>query len=122
MKIADVIPLENRVIVVPIGGPEKSEGGIIMPDAVKDKTTIGKVVAVGRGKRLDDGTILGTIVRSGDTVVYHEYGGKDVECSDGNCKILEEEDIMARIAVPCEKTYVNELETTAPQPHPDGGA
>jgi len=87
-------PLEDRVIVKPNEAEEKTAGGIVLPDAAKEKPLTGKVVAVGPGKLLDSGKRGEMSVKKGDTVVFGKYGGSDVKVDDVEYKILRENEIL----------------------------
>lgn len=68
-------PLKDKVVVKPSEGEEKTAGGIFIPDSAKKKPQEGKIIAVGTGRTLDDGTLKPLSVKVGDTVVYSKYGG-----------------------------------------------
>jgi chaperonin GroES len=88
-------PLGDRVIIKPLEPETKTKGGIVLPDTVKEKPQEGKVVAVGKGKVLENGTIQKLDVKEGDTVLYGKYSGTEV-ISDGiEYLIVREEDILA---------------------------
>lgn len=90
----NIKPLYDRVLIEPIQ-EEKTQGGIIIPDTAKDKPSKGKVVAVGAGYRLDDGTIKPLSVKVGDIVVYSKWGGSEVKIHDKDLTIMKESDILA---------------------------
>ena len=72
-------PLGDRVLVKKLEEQEeKTAGGIIIPDAAKEKAQVGKVVAVGKGRRAEDGTLVPMDIKIGDTVFYAKYAGVDV--------------------------------------------
>ncbi|MHC4531417.1 MAG: co-chaperone GroES [Planctomycetota bacterium] len=87
-------PLEDRVIIKQLEAEEKTSGGIILPDAAKEKPQIGKVVAVGPGKVLDNGKRGKMSVKSKDEVIYSKYMGNDVEIDGETYVILKESDIL----------------------------
>jgi chaperonin GroES len=87
-------PLDDRVIIKQLEAEEKTSGGIILPDAAKEKPQIGKVVAVGPGKLLDNGKRGKMSVKSKDEVIYAKYMGNDVEVDDETYVILKESDIL----------------------------
>jgi chaperonin GroES len=89
-------PLGDRILVEPIEKEEK-KGGIIIPDTAKEKPQEGKVIAVGPGKRTDDGKILPMNVKVGDRVLYGKYSGTEVKIDDKNYLILHEDDILGVI-------------------------
>jgi len=87
-------PLDDRVVVKPNEAEEKTAGGIVLPDAAKEKPLLGKVVAVGPGKLLDNGQRGEMSVKKGDTVVFGKYGGSDIEIDGTEYKILRESEIL----------------------------
>jgi len=90
-------PLDDRVVVEPLEAEEKTAGGILLPDSAKQKPQRGRVVAVGPGKLLDDGTRAALAVTKGDEVLYGKYAGNDVKIANKEVKILREGDILAKI-------------------------
>jgi len=90
-------PLDDHVVVEPLEAEETTAGGIILPDAAKEKPTRGRVVALGPGARLDDGTRAPMAVAVGDVVVYNQYGGTDVSLEDTDYKIVRESDLLAKV-------------------------
>ena len=72
-------PLNDRVVIEPSAAEEKTAGGIVLPEAAKEKPLTGKIVAVGPGKMNDDGSRIEMDVKVGDTVIYSRYGGTEVE-------------------------------------------
>lgn len=94
----DIKPLGDRIIVKPLEAEEKTKGGIIIPDAAKEKPQEGKVVAVGKGKVLDNGQVQAPEVKAGDRVLYGKYSGTEITTKDGeDLLIMREEDILAVI-------------------------
>jgi chaperonin GroES len=87
-------PLDDRVVVKPQEAEEKTAGGIVLPDTAKEKPLMGKVVAVGTGKLLDNGKRAQMSVKKGDTVLYGKYGGSDIEIDEQEYKILHESEIL----------------------------
>lgn len=88
-------PLGDRVVLKPIEVEEKTKGGIVLPDTAKEKPQQGKVIAVGSGRVLDNGTKVPLDVKVGDRVVYSKYGGVDVKIDDEEYLILTEREILA---------------------------
>jgi chaperonin GroES len=89
-------PLGDRVIIKPLEAESKTKGGIVLPDTVKEKPQEGKVIAVGKGKVLENGTVNKPEVKEGDTVLYGKYSGTEVTSKDGEeYLIVREEDILA---------------------------
>ena len=92
----DIRPLGDRIVVQPLEAEEVTKGGIILPDTAKEKPHEGKIVAVGRGKVLDNGQIQALEVKSGDRVLYRKYSGSEIKTKDGkDYLIMREEDILA---------------------------
>jgi chaperonin GroES len=91
----NVKPLEDRVIVKPLGAEEKTTGGIIIPDTAKEKPTKGEIVAVGPGKLSEDGARLPMSLKVGDTVLYGKYAGTEITIDGEECMILRESDVLA---------------------------
>ena len=87
-------PLHDRVIVERLEEEKKSAGGIIIPDAAKEKPMKGKVVAVGPGKRTDDGKLQPMYVKSGDTILFGKYSGTEVKIDGTEYVVMREDDIM----------------------------
>ncbi|MBU1298726.1 MAG: co-chaperone GroES [Bacteroidetes bacterium] len=88
-------PLADRVVVKPEVADEKTKGGIILPDTAKEKPVIGTVVAVGPGKRTDDGKIQPMDVKVGDKVLYGKYSGTEVTIDGEEYLIMRETDLFA---------------------------
>ncbi len=87
-------PLNDRVVVEPSKAEEKTAGGIVLPEAAKEKPLTGKVVAVGPGKMNDDGSRVKPDVKVDDTVLFGRYGGSEVEVDGVEYKILRESEIL----------------------------
>jgi chaperonin GroES len=90
-------PLDDRVVVRPLEAEEMTAGGIVLPDAAKEKPQRGKVLATGPGKLLDSGNRGELSVKIGDEVIYGKYGGSEVEVDGEDLKILRESDILAKV-------------------------
>jgi chaperonin GroES len=88
-------PLYDRVVVKPIEAEETTVGGIIIPDAAKEKPTKGEVLAVGDGKALDNGSVRAPKVKVGDKVIYGQYAGSAYKQDGVEYKIIREDDILA---------------------------
>jgi len=94
----DIKPLGDRIVVKPLEAENKSKGGILLPDTAKEKPQEAKVVAVGKGKTLDNGTVQAPEVKVGDKVLYGKYSGNEITTKEGEeLLILREEDILAII-------------------------
>ena len=90
-------PLDDRVVVEPLTAEEKTAGGIVLPDAAKEKPQRGKVLAVGPGRLLDSGERAQIAVAVGDEVLFAKYGGTEIEIDGREVKILRESDILAKV-------------------------
>ena len=93
-------PLGDRVLVKLLEETEKSPGGIILPDTAKEKPQEGKIIAVGKGRLLEDGTVRPLEVKVGDTVLFTKYSGTEVNHEEKEFLILREEDILAVVREP----------------------
>ena len=87
-------PLHDRVVVRRITAEEKSKGGIIIPDTVKEKPMEGEIVAVGPGARNEQGAIVALEVKSGDRVLFGKWSGTEVKLDGEELLIMKESDIM----------------------------
>jgi chaperonin GroES len=90
-------PLQDRVIVKRIEEQEKTKGGIIIPETAKEKPMEGKVIAVGKGKVLEDGKIHPLDVKAGDRVLFGKYAGTEVKIDGEEHLIMREDDILGVI-------------------------
>jgi len=94
----EIKPLGDRILVKPLEAANKSKGGIVLPDTAKEKPQEAKVVAIGKGKVLDNGTVVPPEVKVGDKVLYGKYSGNEIMSKEGEeLLILREEDILAII-------------------------
>ncbi|HOK96513.1 MAG TPA: co-chaperone GroES [Anaerohalosphaeraceae bacterium] len=89
-----LVPLEDRVVVKPQEAENKTAGGIVLPDTAKEKPLMGKVIAVGPGKLLDNGSRGSMSVKKNDIVLYGKYSGSEVEIEGTEYKILRESEIL----------------------------
>ncbi len=90
-------PLQDRIIVKRIEEEEKTKGGIIIPDTAKEKPMEGKVIAVGKGKLMDDGKVHPPDVKAGDRVLFGKYSGTEVKIDGEEHLIMREDDILGVI-------------------------
>ena len=93
-------PLGDRILVKLLETTEKSAGGIILPDTAKEKPQEGKVMAVGKGRLLDDGTVKPLETKVGDTVLFAKYSGTEVNHEEKEFLILREDDILGVLKEP----------------------
>lgn len=97
MKKSSIKPLHDRIVVERLESEEKTASGIIIPDTAKEKPSQGKVVAVGPGKTLDNGTVLKPTVNVGDTVLFGKYSGTEVNIDGTKLLIMKEDDVLATL-------------------------
>ncbi|KPK42486.1 MAG: molecular chaperone GroES [Omnitrophica WOR_2 bacterium SM23_29] len=88
-------PLGDRILVKALEAEEKTKGGIVLPDTAKEKPQEGKVIAIGKGKLIEDGTIKPLEVKIGDIVLYGKYSGTEISHEGEDLLILKEDDILA---------------------------
>jgi len=88
-------PLHDRIIVKRIEEEEKTVGGIIIPDTAKEKPQQGKVIAVGKGKILENGKVNPMTIKKGDRVLFGKYAGTDIKIDGEEHLIMREDDILA---------------------------
>ena len=91
----NIAPLGDRVVLKRAEAEETTAGGIVLPDAAKDKPQRGEVVAVGDGHVKDDGTKVPLTVKEGDTVIFSSYAGDEITIGDDELLLLRESDILA---------------------------
>ena len=92
-----VRPLHDKVLIQRLDGEETTKGGIIIPDSAKEKPQEGKVVAVGTGRFLEDGSVKPLEVKKGDKILFSKYGGTEISIDGESYLILSEEEILAVI-------------------------
>jgi chaperonin GroES len=92
-----VRPLHDRLIVERLEDSEQVVGGIIIPDTAKEKPQQGKVVAVGKGKVKEDGTVTPLDVKAGDTVLFGKYSGQEIKLDGIEYLIMREDEILGVI-------------------------
>jgi len=90
-------PLGDRVVVEREESEETTAGGIVLPDSAQDKPSRGRVVSIGDGRLLDDGTRGELQVKEGDRVIFSSYAGDTVEIGDDEYLLMREDDILAII-------------------------
>ena len=90
-------PLDDKILVEPLEAEGRTAGGIVLPDSAKEKPQQGKVVAIGGGALLDDGSRAEPLVKKGDTVLYGKYAGTEIEHDGKDYIIMKESDILAKI-------------------------
>ncbi|TAJ89679.1 co-chaperone GroES [Reyranella sp.] len=87
-------PLHDRLLLKPVEAETRTKAGLIIPDTAQEKPMQGKVVAVGKGRRLEDGRLQALDVKVGDTVLYGKWSGTEVKLGGQDHVILKEEDLF----------------------------
>ncbi|HYW21718.1 MAG TPA: co-chaperone GroES [Nodularia sp. (in: cyanobacteria)] len=95
LSVSTVKPLGDRVFVKVSAPEEKTAGGLFLPDNAQEKPQVGEVVALGPGKRNDDGTRQELDIKTGDKVLYSKYAGTDIKLGTEEYVLLSEKDILA---------------------------
>ena len=93
----NIRPLYDRIVVKRIEEKEQVQGGIIIPDTAKEKPQQGEVVAVGRGKRLENGTLVPLDVKVGDRVLFGKYSGNEIKLDGVEYLIMREDEVLGVI-------------------------
>ncbi len=92
----DIRPLYDRIVVKRVEETEsKSAGGLIIPDSAKEKPQEGKVVAVGNGKKTEDGKVIPLDVKVGDKILFGKYSGSDIKIGTDEYLIMREDEVLA---------------------------
>jgi chaperonin GroES len=87
-------PLYDRIVVKRIEEKETTRNGILIPDSAKEKPQEGEIMAVGRGKMLDDGTVVALDVKIGDRILFGKYSGNETKLDGTEYIIMREEDVL----------------------------
>ena len=87
-------PLHDRILIKRIEEQETAKGGIIIPDSAKEKQQEGEVVAVGKGKKTEEGKIIPLDVKPGDRILFGKYSGSEIKVDDEDFLILKEEEVL----------------------------
>ena len=90
----NIRPLHDRIVVKRIEARDSTVGGLFIPDSAKEKPQEGKVVAVSRGKRLEDGTLTPLDVAVGDHILYSKYTGSEIKLAGEEYLIVREDDVL----------------------------
>ena len=90
----NIRPLYDRIVVKRIEEGEKMQGGLYIPDAAKEKPQEGEVVAVGKGKRLEDGKVIALDVQVGDRILFGKYSGSDIKIDGQEYMIMREDEVL----------------------------
>jgi len=90
----NIRPLHDRIVVKRIEEKETMKGGIIIPDTAKEKPQEGEVVAVGKGKRAEDGKLIALDVQVGDHILFGKYSGNDIKIDGNEYLIMREDEVL----------------------------
>lgn len=93
-KKIGVRPLHDRILVRRMAEEEKTAGGIIIPDTAKEKPLRGEIIAVGKGRVMEDGKVLPLEVKTGDTVLFSKYAGTEIKIEAQDYIMMREDDIL----------------------------
>ena len=88
-------PLDDRVLVRPLEAEAKTTGGIFIPDTAKEKSQRGEIIAVGKGKLLEDGSRGTLALKKGDKVLFGKYAGTEIKIDGNQHQIMREQDVLA---------------------------
>ena len=87
-------PLYDRIVVKRVEEKEQMQGGLYIPDTAKEKPQEGEVVAVGKGKRLEDGKVIPLDVQVGDRILFGKYSGSDIKLEQDEYLIMREDEVL----------------------------
>ena len=90
----NIRPLYDRIVVKRIEEQETARNGIVIPDSAKEKPQEGEVMAVGKGKRLEDGTVVPVDVKAGDRILFGKYSGNEIKLNGTEYIIMREDDVL----------------------------
>jgi len=90
----NIRPLYDRIVVKRIDEEETAQNGIIIPDSAKEKPQQGEIIAIGHGKRLEDGKLVALEVKTGDRVLFGKYSGSDTKLDGTEYIIMREDDVL----------------------------
>ncbi len=90
----NIRPLYDRIVVKRLEEKEQIQGGIIIPDTAKEKPQEGEVVAVGQGKRLDNGKVVALDVKAGDRILFGKYSGNEIKIDGEEYVIMREDEVL----------------------------
>ncbi|HLF14419.1 MAG TPA: co-chaperone GroES [Bacteroidota bacterium] len=88
-------PLGDRILIKPSPAEDKTKGGIILPDTAKEKPVVGEVVAIGPGRKSDEGKLIAPEVKVGDKILYGKYSGTETTIDGKEYLIMRESDVFA---------------------------
>jgi len=90
----NIRPLHDRIVVKRLEEKETMQGGLYIPDSAKEKPQEGEVVAVGKGKRLEDGKVIALDVKPGDRILFGKYSGSDIKIDGEEYLIMREDEVL----------------------------
>jgi len=90
----NIRPLYDRIVVKRIEEQESTRNGIVIPDSAKEKPQQGEVMAVGKGKRLEDGTLAPLDIQTGDRILFGKYSGNEIQLDGADYIIMREDDVL----------------------------
>ena len=90
----NIRPLHDRIVVKRLEEKESMQGGLYIPDSAKEKPQEGEVVAVGKGKRLEDGKVIALDVKAGDRILFGKYSGNDIKIDGEEYLIMREDEVL----------------------------
>ena len=96
--MANLRPLGDKILIKRVEAETKTKSGIVLPDSAKEKPKRGKILAVGTGKRLDDGTVAPMTLKVGDEVIFTSYAGTEIKLDGDEVMIMSEDDVLAVVA------------------------
>ena len=94
----EIKPLGDKILVEVLEAEEITKGGIVLPDTAKEKPQKAKVVAVGKGRVMDDGKVIAPEVKKGDIIIFGKYSGTELKIDDRTLLMLREEDILGIVS------------------------
>jgi chaperonin GroES len=90
----NIRPLYDRIVVKRLEEDTEMIGGLYIPDSAKEKPQKGEVVAVGKGKRLEDGKVIALDVKPGDKILFGKYSGSDIKLNNDEYLIMREDEVL----------------------------
>ncbi|MEN6603119.1 MAG: co-chaperone GroES [Bryobacteraceae bacterium] len=100
----NIRPLYDRIVVKRIEEEETTHSGIVIPDSAKEKPQEGEVIAVGRGRRLDNGKIVALDIKTGDRILFGKYTGNEITLDGTEYIIMREDDVLGILDAPSNPT------------------
>lgn len=97
MEASQIKPVEDNILIEPLERETTTASGIVIPDSVKEKPQQGKVLAVGPGKKDDEGRLITVDIKVGSVVLYKKWGGNEIKASGKEYLIIRSEDVLAVI-------------------------